>query len=416
MICFKIIIKMNKVLLHIILVLFTLNSFSQISCLPEENELFEPISGGINFREEPNIDSKILYVTTNKESQYFYCVENGLNNDFVKLKIEFSRDYLEENGISEKFIGLYEHFRDSLKNDISLKSFVNASKIEENLSDYYKTILIKNDSLTFKYWSTKNESEETLDISTYDNFKKYFNINPTVQGSKIIEIYNNIGFVHKSKLEKSEDFMIFLFNDSNSKNYLNNLNYHLNLKKQNMCSFSEKKLFNSFSCYIISLIKEEKYFEAIKETNKYSDNFESEDYIYVIDFLKMWISFEDKNYVSAINLGKSLIKSYKTNLLPLSNFEDNDDAVFKIINGFTDISTVYNILINSLKEKAYFQLAYQYSLDCVKDAKLHYNNYMLDYGSILYHLDKKNESCNVFSKEYLNGNENAKEYIEYYCK
>ncbi|MEY2701787.1 MAG: hypothetical protein RLY43_420, partial [Bacteroidota bacterium] len=293
---------------------------------------------------------------------------------------------------------------------------VNASKIEENLSDYYKTILIKNDSLTFKYWSTKNESEETLDISTYDNFKKYFNINPTVQGSKIIEIYNNIGFVHKSKLEKSEDFMIFLFNDSNSKNYLNNLNYHLNLKKQNMCSFSEKKLFNSFSCYIISLIKEEKYFEAIKETNKYSDNFESEDYIYVIDFLKMWISFEDKNYVSAINLGKSLIKSYKTNLLPLSNFEDNDDAVFKIINGFTDISTVYNILINSLKEKAYFQLAYQYSLDCVKDAKLHYNNYMLDYGSILYHLDKKNESCNVFSKEYLNGNENAKEYIEYYCK
>lgn len=406
---------MNKVLLHIILVFFTLNSFSQISCIPEENRYFVPISGGVNFREKPNLDSKILYTTTNKENYYFYCVENGLNNDFVKLKIEFKKNYAEENGIPETFLGFYEHFKDSLKLDITLKSFVNSSKVEEKLYDYYKTILIKNDSLTFKYWSSIKESEETLDISTFDNFKKYFILSPTLQGYKIIEIYEEIGFVHKSKLDNSEDFVYFFFNDLGSKNQLEKLEYHLKLKNQNMCSFSENYLFHSFSNYILSLINEKKFFEAIKETNKYSVHFQSKKYNYVIESLKMLGSYNDKNYITTINIGKNLIKSHKTNLLPISDLSHSNFAQ-QIVNGFVDLPLVYELLIDSLIEKESYQLAYQYSLDCTKDKKLNYNNYMLDFGAILYHLGKKNESCDVFSKEYLNGNENAKEYIDYYCK
>jgi hypothetical protein len=402
----------NKIIFTAILFFFIINIQSQISCLPQIGNEFIPINVGVNLRENANINSPIIYKVTNPKDVYFYCEEDGYTNDFVKLKIEFDIDYLEENGLKKNFIKLYEHFRDSLKYDIKMKDFVESIKSEEKIKEYYNTIINPNDSLTIQYWSNYDE-ENIYDVTTIESFKKnYLNLILKPSSEDIIENYNKIGYVNKSQIEYSLNPSFYLYNEFSSEFTLNELNDYLNIKKAKYCEFNERQLFANFSRYILSLYDENKFFLAIKEINKYSTNFTLSKYKYPINFLKMMCSNGDGNHLATITIAKNLIDSYKKNLLPNEILVGCYNSV---INGGVSISCVYSFLINSLINTKSNSIAYQYSTECLKNKKLQYDNYLLNHGAILFNLNKKAEACKIFNQEYLKGNEEAKKILEENC-
>ena len=94
--------KKNKYIFLVILFFNIINLQSQISCVPKIGDSFHPISVGVNFRENSNLKSKIIYKTADTEGEYFACIEDGDTNDFVKLQIGFTPDFLEKNGLKKK--------------------------------------------------------------------------------------------------------------------------------------------------------------------------------------------------------------------------------------------------------------------------------------------------------------------------
>lgn len=405
----------QKTIFTILLFIIFYKFYSQTLCTPSIGVSFITFDIGTNFRESANINSKIIYSIQNPEKEFFYCVEDGFTNNFVKLKIKFDSNYLEKNGLKKNFIKLYEHFKDSLKIEITLKDFISSVKNENSIKNYYNTIINQKDTITINYWS-KLEDEENVqlyDISTIETFKKnYLNLNLTINSQKLIDNYDKIGYVHKTELIKYNTPYLFFYYYISSKMDLKEINKSIALKNLNSCNFEEKILFADFSRYLLSLIIEKKPFFALQEISKYSTEFAHPKFKFVMSFLKILCSYEDQNYLSTIIEANKLIDSFHKKFI--NNY--TEEFSYSIINRQINFSVVYKIIIASLINTDQNILAYKYSKECIVNKKLQYNDYLINHAIILYNIGKKIEACKIINQEYLKGNETAKKIQLDYCR
>lgn len=389
---------MRKKLLILITLFNFINTNSQITCDPSNGDTFEPVTIGTNFREKPNKESIILYKINNLKNEFFECVDNTVINGYFNVKIGFTPQYLENNGLKRDFILLYEYFIYDLNYNLTLREFVESVKNENTVKNYY--------DLT-------SNIEEVNNTLTYEEFKKtYLNLKITPLGEKLIDTYNLNGYIHKSQLKKYFSNTIYFYLENSSENNLEELNRYLERKTINLCNYDEQKSFSIFSHYILALIDEGNPFLAIQEINNYSNNFQTTKHKNAILLLKMYCSHKDDNDNTTITIGKSLISSYKQNTLSISN----SGLYQSIINGDIDISKVYQLIITSLMKNNSNTLALNYSKECITNKKLQYDGYLLNHGIILYSLNRKIEACKYINEEYLNGNENAKRFLEDFCE
>lgn len=402
----------NKQIFTIIILFHIININSQIICLPKDGDRFETINVGVNFRENADINSKVLYKIINPKETFLYCIEDGYTNDFVKLEIFFSRDYLEKNGLKKNFIKLYEHFKDSLHYDLTMIDFIESLKSTEKASEYYNTIIDQNDNSTIQYWSDFEDEKNIYDVSTINSFRKnYLTLVLNPNSKNIIENYGKVGFINKSQLKYGLNPTIYFYTGSSSEYSLQELNEYMEIKDANYCEFNERELFAKFSNYILSLCKEEKFFLAIKEINNYSSYFNLSKYQFSIDFLRMFCSDGDNNHSGAIIIAKKIIDSYKQNKLPKEILY----GINTVVNGSVNISLVYECLIRNLVNTKANTTAYIYSTECLKNKKIQYDGYLYNHGIISLNLGKKVEACKFFNLEYLNGNDEVKHLIDEHC-
>lgn len=382
----------------------TISIYGQIDCNPLKGQNLKPISKGANLRENPNLNSAVIIKTPNPDEIWLECMEDGFSNEFVKVKIEFLTEVFNEKGVNSNLLVLYNNLKYSHNYDFTFRDFFEQTSNIETINEWYRVLIEDKEDFNIKNW----DSSEDYDVSTIEGFIKYwiyFDKNKS-DYKYILDNHERIVYIHKSQLTNSIPTILSLPEDSSAEEYLTEVEKYIEFKETRNCLYTENLLYQYFSRYIKSLANENPFL-AIQEIQKYSINFETDNSNYKLKYLKMYCSYLDKNYTTTSLIGKELIMAYKNKLIK------NTSESFE---GDIDMADVYAYLISSLINNSKSSEALTFSKECLANNRLQHEKYLELHAIILLNLNKKSEACKILNAEYLNGNENARELINEYCK
>jgi clan AA aspartic protease (TIGR02281 family) len=372
-----------------------------LDCNPVKGYKFRANKDNINLKLEPNLNSTTL-ISPKKDSFWLTCVEDGVENDFVKVELFLNYKAFEEKGFDKNVYFLYYEKLDELT--ISIKKYFDIISNDIELQKIYNT-LIKNKS--FDGWS--DEEDFNKKMKTFEGFKSYW-IKYNKENSDINYIrenQNRIVYVNKSDIEKNS-FGIFI-TGKNEDYYLSEINKLVSFKEKNSCAYDENILFGNFSEYINRIISKNPFL-ALQKINLYSEYFEQNENIIKTEKLKMIASYDDENYEATAITAKKIITDYK------------EQKKYIILDGkvemynFINLEEVYGYLISSLIFLNKIDEAYSFSSECLVNDNIKFGQFLDFHINILKQLNKFDEMCDLLNKEYLKGNEKAKELKIENCK
>jgi hypothetical protein len=384
------------------------NKENSINCNPVKGCSFFAKTDYTNLYIEPNTNS-VTIISPKKDNFSLICVEDGFNNDFIKVELHLYMDAFEEKGIDEKTRMLYYEIIGGSNNiklsQLSLKNYFKLILNDVELRKLYNT-LMKNNS--FQGWTEEQEFHKKM--KTFEGFKKYWIKfdKDKMDINYIIENYDRIVYVNKSDVMKGSQPFLISINMSTSE-CQNRINECISLKEKNSCSYSEDTFFIYFSKYIANISSKEPFL-ALQKINLYSEYFESEENIVKIEYLRMYAAYQDKNYEGTITTAQEIINNYK------------EKKKYVVLNGkvkmhdFINLEKVYSYLISSLIQLNKIDEAYDFSNECLANKRIQFDQFLEYHAYILQRLDKIDEMCNLLNEEYLKGNAKAKTLKIKYCK
>ena len=377
---------------------------SQINCIPTIGDGFKPISKGISLRDSPDLTSKIIIKTPNPDGIWLKCTENGYFNDFVKVKVWFIDDAYKENGVNSNISYLYTYLKDDYGYEFNFQDYIKFISDNKNLKNIYDTLISDENNDWFKDWSNSKE----YDVSTFDGFYNYW-IYFDKEKSNYDYIFENEGkelYVDKKDLTNDVPGLLYS-NGQDVEYYLEKINELLDLNRSRKCEYLESKLIFCIDKYI-SLLSNDNAFKAIQEINVLSEYINDDKNKKKLEYLKMIASYKDENFIASIKIGKDLINSYDKKLINNYQLTFSREDI--------DMSEVYGYVISSLINENKLDEAYNLSLKSLHNQYLQFGQNIEFHSIILLQMNKKSEACELLNKEYLNGNEKARELINKYCK
>lgn len=377
---------------------------SQISCVPTIGDGFKPISKGIELRDSPDLNSKIIMKTPNPGGIWLKCIGNGYFNDFVKVKVWFINGAYEENGVNNNIAYLYNYLKDDYGYEFNFQDYIKFISDNKNLKNIYDTLISDDKNDWFKDWS---DSEE-YDVSTFEGFYNYW-IYFDKEKSNYGYIFENEGkelYVNKKDITNDVPGLLYA-NDQDIEYYSEKIYELLDLYNNNKCKYLESKLIFCIENYI-SLLSNDDAFKAIQEINTLSKYINDYNNKKKLEYLKMIASYKDENYIASVKIGKDLINSYDKKLI--NNYQ------VTLFREDIDMSEVYGYVISSLIRENKLDEAYNLSLKSLHNQNLQFGQNIEFHSIILLQMNKKSEACDLLNKEYINGNEKARELINKFCK
>ncbi|WP_157491963.1 hypothetical protein [Gelidibacter mesophilus] len=393
-----------KKLTTLLLVLISLQMNSQINCIPTIGDGFKPITKGIALRDSPELTSEIVMRTPSANGIWLKSTENGYFNDFVKVKVWFIGDAYKENGVNSNISYLYTYLKDDYGYDFNFQDYIKYISDNKNLEKIYNTLISDENNDWFKDWS----NSEKYDVSTFNGFYDYW-IYFDKEKSNYNYIFENEGkelYVNKNDLTNDVPGLLYA-NGQDVEFYLEKINELIDLNKNRKCEYLESKLIFCIEKYI-SLLSDDNAFKAIQEINTLSEYISDETNKRKLEYLKMIASYKDENFIASIKIGKELINSYDKKLI------NNYQVTFSRED--IDMSEVYGYVISSLISENKLDEAFNLSLKSLNNQNLQFGQNIEFHSIILLQMNKKSEACELLNKEYLNGNEKARELINKYCK
>lgn len=391
--------------LNILLIaLISLQMNSQIICIPTIGDGFKPITKGIALRESPEFTSKIVMRTPSADGIWLKSAQNGYSNDFAKVKVWFIGDAYKENGVNSNILYLYSYLKNDYGYKFNFQDYVIFISDNKNLENIYNTLINDENNDWFKDWSSSKE----YDVTTFDGFFNYW-IYFDKEKSNYKYIFENEGkelYVNKNDLTNDVPGVLYA-NGQDIEFYHEKINELIDLNRNRKCEYLESKLIFCIERYI-SLLSDDNAFKAIQEINTLSEYINDDKNKKKLGYLKMIASYKDENFIASIKIGKDLISSYDKKLI------NNYQATFSRED--IDMSEVYGYVISSLIEENRLDGAYDLSLKSLGNQNLQFGQNIEFHSIILLQMNKKSEACELLNKEYLNGNEKARELINKYCK
>jgi hypothetical protein len=380
---------------------------AQIDCYPRVGDTFTPKQKGVNLRLEPRLDSKVILQSPDdggvaNKGIRLICAEDGLINDFVKVKVLFWNYTMKDYGINQNLDYLMQKMMEHYGYNDSFASFYNQMQDTIRAKNIYERI--KSDE-----WLNEYSSSDNYDMST---FKGFFNYWVQCSESKdsinfILENHERILYVHKSLIESSFYVLTISGPDVGVDYYIDKIEEFKELEEQNSCQYSSTAIYTHLEKLVEILIEEEKYFEAIKKVNLYQPYLETEQEKYQIDNLKMQASYYDDNINGTLDLGLKLIEAYKQK--KIVNSKEN-------YFGDIDMSIVYGMTISCLLKLDRYQEGIVLSKECLQIKSLQYSQYIEFHAALLGSLGKNEEACKFLNDEYMKGNDSARKMYLENCK
>lgn len=371
-----------------------LNKINNLNCNPLKGDSFVALYDFLDLKLEPNTNSPTI-ISPKKDNFHMTCVEDGVNNDYVKVELSLEYEEFEDKGVSKNTYNLLYNL---LENKILLKNFFKLISNDLELRKVYNK-LVKNKSLSDWDW----DDQYLKKMKTFEGFKKYW---IKVDKNKLdinylLENQKRIVYVEKSDIKETPPKWHFTGGD-NIDNYSKEVNRLISLKENNNCGYDEDVLFGNFSEYIrIITIKDP--FLAIQKINLYSNYFESKRNIICIEYLKLNAVYEDKNYEATIKIAKLIINDFNQNNPPGMTI-DGKIEIYR----FIKMEMVYGMLISSYINLNNFSEAYNFSNKCIKDEGIQFDQFLEFHTIILKQLSMSDEMCDFLNKEYLKGNKKAR--------
>ena len=304
-----------------------------LNCIPMKGFKLEANSNNIELKLSPNINSETI-VSPRKDNFWLTCVEDGLNNDYIKVEIYLNYEAFEEYGIDENIFFLYYSKIDNSK--ITLKEFLKIITKEDELRKIYYEL---KKSKTLDSWSDDADFKEAM--KTFEGFRKYW-IKFDDKKLNLDYVINNqdrIVYVHKSDVVNNS--RTYFIKGESINYYEDEINKLISYKEINSYAFVEDLFFGNFSEFINIQIENDP-FVAIQKINSYSSFFEIRENLIKVEYLKMIASYEDKNYSGTITTGKKIINDYKEK----KEFIILDEKVEMY--DYINLDAVYGYLISSL--------------------------------------------------------------------
>lgn len=369
------------------------NLKNNINCNPVKGYKFNAKDDFIKFKLEPNPNSETI-ISPKKNSFWLTCVEDGINNDYIRVELFLNYEAFEEKGIDQNTYFLYYEKLESSK--FSLNDYFKLISNDVELKKVYYTLL-KNKS--FDNWTSEDEFENKM--KTFNGFKSYwinFNKND-IDINYILTNQNRIVYVHKSDIEKNS--FGFYMKGGEADYYLDEINKLISFKENNSCDYDEGLLFGNFSEYINKIISTEPFL-ALQKINQYSMYFDLNENVFKTENLKMEAAYNDKNYEATITTAKTIINDYK------------EKKEYIVLDGkiemydYIKLEEVYGYLISSLLKLNKFDEAYYFSSECLQNENIQFEQFLEFHIYILKQLNKTDEMCDYLNKEYLKGNAKAK--------
>ena len=377
-------------------------STNNLSCNPEIGCLFEGIKDYINLRLEPHANSTTI-ISPKKESFGLTCVENGINNDFVKVQLYLNDEAFKEKGIDKNIYDFYYNILN--KTELSLKNYF---KLISNDVELRKTYNVLKKNKSFENWS--DDQDFSAQMKTFESFKKYWIRfdKDKIDLNYIIENQDRIVYVNKSDIINYFGPIMYSLGEG-IEYYQKKVDEYTAFKETNSCAYDENTLFVYFDQFIKKTILANSFL-ALQKINQYYGYFESTENIIKIEELKMYASYEDKNYEGTETTAKKII----------SNFKEKKEYI--VFNGkvqmynFINLDEVYGYLISSLLKLNKVDEAYILSNECLADERIQFKQFLDFHTIILKKLNKTDELCELLNKEYLKGNAKAKKLKIENCK
>jgi hypothetical protein len=374
--------------------------FTQISCNPKIEDKFFPTQKGVNFRTEPDLKAKVVFKCPEVKGVFLTCIKDGIINDFVQVKLSFNASIMEKYGVNYNLKQLYSKI---IEYNNFKGSFANFYEISQ---DSIQAIKLYND-IRNEIWlneilnSKDSKKNDDIGFNQFNNFllkggNNFDSIN------FILNHHEKVFYVHKSML-KNTDF-VFTLEGEDIEYYQGRMNELLELREKNSCEFESYEIYKNLERMVELLINDEKYFEAIKQINKYESYLASNKEKYTIICLKMYASYFDKNINGALDLSYKLIELYRQK--KIINTKSN-------YSGDIDMSSVYGISIACLLELNQYKKGLQLSNECLRNKNLQFENFAVNHASLLGNLGRVSEACKFLNQAYMNGDESARNmYLE----
>jgi hypothetical protein len=398
-----------KKLILLILLNCTLLSIarSQITCDPEKDDFFNPIKEGVIFRTNPSINAPIAFKSPSPDHIYLKCVEDGFQNGFVKVKVHLNYLCFGERGLNENLSFLYEKIIEEYNDEITFKDFYKAISDSTKMKRLYEVLSEDEDNTWFKNFSTNYK----YDMSTYQGFYDYWIAYDKNKSDDlfIVENHERIVYVHKSVINNNRGIALPYGSDQEyfEKLYKDKIQQLVELEYNNSCKYNPYELYAYVEKLTLNYIEKQEYFKAIQLLNKHNSYFASLDVQPKIDYLIMVASYHDNNYKAALELGSKLINLYKAKKIKNQKEYYERDNI--------DLSEVYGYVISCCLNVNQHLKALSLSEECRKNNSLKFSELTQFYASALVALNRKDEACSFLNKEYLKGNEEARELIKNLC-
>lgn len=396
---------MRKLLFVILLFTLTFKlSKSQINCYPQIGDLFLPIHKNVCLFLEPDSTSEVTLKSIDDEDLLgkgisLICVQDGFTKDFVKVKVLFEYLTIEDYGVNKNLYFLFDEIQQNIDSNLIFKSFYNSLNDSTQSKLLYEQIK-KED--WFHEWS-KSE------ISSFKDFYKFCIQNTPKNDSVnfILENYGKILYVHKSQIKTSDVYFLYFDPDKGPDYYINEVERFKRMKDVSSCQFNSGALLINMVYLFELLIKDKRYFDAIKQINFCEPYMVTDREKFKIDYLRMWACYLDKNISGALDFGKKIINSFKQQKVIHSSYFRSEDI---------DMSAVYKVVIYSLIELEKYEEGLKFSNEILLLKELQFEEFIEGHATLLWNLGKKEKACKFLNDEYLKGNDIARELFFKNCK
>ena len=286
----------------------------------------------------------------------------------------------------------------------NFNEFAQFLKVEENQRQVHRVLTKNPYNSTIKSWKE--------DPNNWENFDDFYEYWLNLDTSKLDETYADAQFrtvyVHKNDIKNNKNTLILNGQDSNY--YESQINKYIGFIKNRSCDYSESGLIAYIDKWFETTVNESP-FEAIVKLNEFSTFLFQKENKNHIKFLKMRAAGFDNNFSACALLGEELISSYQKGFIENINEPDNN------WNGIgMNVSEIYRFTVFSLYKLKDYEKALNYNNHCFNNEYLQYKELNFYQGLILLEFNKDEEACRYFNKEYLNGNADAKWYIENFCQ
>ena len=379
------------------------------NCDPKVGDKFELAEEGVLFYNKPDFNSIVAFESIGFEDVSLTCVNETIYNGFIEVSL-YLETHFEEYGINLIFGYIYRYYTYHLKQEISFKTFMLGLKNNEFRKKVYYDILNSDGGIDFlsqfHYVGKKPDIINDKKALSFEDFKLVCLDSYNEYQIKLISSHKNVYFVSFNSL-KSNKIKAISLGDFGSNIYLEYVSSEIELLNNRSCEYSESGLIFFFKHYIDALISEQQYFTAIEKIKHYSKYFHEDYSNNTLDFLRMKAAYFDNNYWVSFTFGKKYVENFlNSGLDDWSEFGDF---------GEYSVGKALSFLISSLLQLERYEDAV-YFCELAYDNNFYFKEFVDFYIAALININDVDKACEFLTKIYINGYEDAKEYIQDICK